>query len=106
MKYKDLYNEWRSDPEQFWMHAAKNINWVKFPTFALDDTKKPFYRWFPDGEVNTCYNAIDRHVIDGKGEKIAIIYDSAIRGIKEKISYKQLLKKVTKFAHALKTEWS
>ena len=50
MKYKDLYNEWRSDPEQFWMHAAKNINWVKFPTFALDDTKKPFYRWFPDGE--------------------------------------------------------
>ena len=103
MKYKDLYNEWRSDPEQFWMHAAKNINWVKFPTFALDDTKKPFYRWFPDGEVNTCYNAIDRHVIDGKGEKIAIIYDSAIRGIKEKISYKQLLKKVTKFAHALST---
>ena len=101
MRYKDLYNEWKNDPDKFWINAAQNIDWIKFPSFALDSSNKPFYKWFPDSLVNTCFNAIDRHVIKGNGDKTAIIYDSAIRGIKEKITYSQLLKKVTKFAHAM-----
>ena len=101
MRYKDLYNEWKNDPEKFWTNAAQNIDWIKFPSFALDSSNKPFYKWFPDSLVNTCFNAIDRHVLKGKGDKTAIIYDSAIRGIKEKITYSQLLERVTKFAHAM-----
>ena len=101
MRYEDLYNEWKNDPEKFWINAAQNIDWIKFPSFALDSSNTPFYKWFPDGLVNTCYNAVDRHVIKGKGEKTAIIYDSAIRSVKEKITYSQLLERVTKFAHAM-----
>ena len=86
MRYEELYNEWKYDPEKFWINAAQNIDWIKFPSFALDSSKTPFYKWFPDGLVNTCYNAVDRHVIKGKGETTAIIYDSAIRSVKEKIT--------------------
>ena len=82
MRYEDLYNEWKNDPEKFWINAAQNIDWIKFPSFALDSSNTPFYKWFPDGLVNTCYNAVDRHVIKGKCEKNAIIYDSAIRSVK------------------------
>ena len=54
MRYEDLYNEWKNDPEKFWINAAQNIDWIKFPSFALDSSNTPFYKWFPDGLVNTC----------------------------------------------------
>ena len=72
MRYEDLYNEWKNDPEKFWINAAQNIDWIKFPSFALDSSNTPFYKWFPDSLVNTCYNAVDRHVIKGKGEKMQL----------------------------------
>ena len=72
MNYKDTYSSWESDPENFWMEAAKAIDWYKFPSRALNKGREPFYSWYSDGEVNTCFNAVDRHVEAGLGKKIAI----------------------------------
>ncbi len=65
-----------SDPEGFWREAAAAITWYHEPSTVLDDTSAPFYRWFPDGELNVCFNAIDRHIDLGRGNQIALIYDS------------------------------
>ncbi len=101
MDYKSIYSSWKSDPERFWMEAAKAIDWVKFPSHALNESRKPFYQWFSDGEVNTCYNAVDRHVEAGLGTKDAIIYDSPVTGGKSKLTFKELLEQTSKFASAL-----
>ncbi len=101
MTYNDVYEGWKSDPEAFWMMAAEAIDWVKKPTKALDASKVPFYEWFSDGVVNTCYNAIDRHVENGRGDQVAIIYDSPITGAAGKTTYSELLVKVASFAGAL-----
>ncbi len=101
MNYKSIYSLWKSNPENFWMEAAKGIDWFKFPSHALNEEKKPFYTWFSDGEVNTCFNAVDRHVERGLGNKTAIIYDSAVTGVKRKLAFSELLEKVAKFAGAL-----
>ena len=101
MGYKDVYESWQSDPEGFWMEAAEGIDWIKKPTRALDDTNAPLYEWFTDGVVNTCYNAVDRHVEAGKGEQVAIIYDSPITGTKDKITFAQLKGRVASLAGAL-----
>ena len=78
MNYAEVYNQWRADPEGFWMNAAKEIDWDKPPSRALSDDNAPLYEWFSDGMVNTCWNAVDRHVEAGRGEQTAIIYDSPI----------------------------
>ena len=82
MTYRELYQSWETDPEAFWMKAADHIDWDRAPSYALDARKAPFYEWYPDAMVNTCYNAVDRHVIAGKGAQAAIIYDSPITGQK------------------------
>ncbi len=64
------------DPEGFWLGAAQAIDWHVPPTRALDASRPPFYRWFPDGELNVCHNALDRHVDAGRGDQAALIYDS------------------------------
>ena len=102
MNYEDTYSSWKSDPEHFWMGAAKAIDWFKFPSHALDESRKPFYTWYSDGEVNTCFNAVDRHVEGGLGKKVAIIYDSPVTGIKRTLTFDELLEKTAKFAGALK----
>ena len=102
MNYGDTYSSWKSDPEHFWMEAAKAIDWFKFPSHALDESRKPFYTWYSDGEVNTCFNAVDRHVEGGLGKKAAIIYDSPVTGIKRTLTFDELLEKTAKFAGALK----
>ena len=86
MAYKDVYEGWKSDPETHWMQAAEAITWDRKPTKALFDDNAPIYEWYSDGMVNTCYNAIDRHVENGRAEQTAIIYDSPITGKKDKIS--------------------
>ena len=90
MTYFDVYKSWKEDPETFWMEAAKAVDWKKFPLQALDKSNPPFYRWFCDGLANTCYNAVDRHVISGLGNKTAIIYDSPVTGRKEYMKRKIL----------------
>ena len=103
MAYSDIYEAWKSDPEGFWMEAAKAIDWIKPPSFALDSTTAPLFCWFTDSQVNTCYNALDRHVENGRAEQTAIIYDSPITGTKKKISYRDLLAQTEQMAGALST---
>jgi propionyl-CoA synthetase len=99
--YREVYSASTQDPNQFWLDAAAAIDWVKQPTKALDDRTAPVYRWYPDAELNTCYNAIDRHVLAGHGDQTAIIYDSAMTGTKKFYTYNELLEKVSAFAGAL-----
>jgi propionyl-CoA synthetase len=101
MTYKDVYQNWQQDPEAFWMQAAKAIDWVKPPSKALFDDNAPYYEWFKDAEVNTCYNALDRHVLAGNGERVALIYDSPVTGVKSKTTYSEMLDQVARFAGAL-----
>ncbi len=99
--YRDIYKNWKKDHLKFWAKQSKAIKWEKKPKKILDDSNIPFYKWFPDGTLNTCYNAIDRHVLSGRGEQDAIIYDSPVTNTKKRITYSQLQYKVSQFAGAL-----
>lgn len=99
--YESVYRASVENPEQFWLEAARAVDWETAPTRALDDSGAPIYRWFPDGELNTCVNAVDRHVAAGHGERTALIYDSAVLGVQEHITYAQLQERVARFAGAL-----
>ena len=101
MGYADVYAAWQADPEAFWMEQAKAIDWDTPPTKALNDSNAPLYEWFTDARVNTCYNAIDRHVENGRGDQAAIIYDSPVTDTKETISYADLQTRVASLAGAL-----
>ncbi|OJX76768.1 propionyl-CoA synthetase [Magnetospirillum sp. 64-120] len=90
------------DPEGFWAEAAKDVTWYKPWDKVLDDSRKPFYRWFTGGEVNTCYNAVDRHVEAGRGAQAAIIYDSPVTDTVKTITYSELQDQVSKFAGLLR----
>ncbi|MDG1868352.1 MAG: propionyl-CoA synthetase [Yoonia sp.] len=102
MTYKDVYNSWRSNPEAFWMDQANAIDWVNPPSRALNDDNAPLYEWYSDAQVNTCYNAVDRHVENGRGDQTAIIYDSPITGTKGKTSYAELQTQTATLAGALR----
>lgn len=104
MTYRELYQSWETDPEAFWMKAADHIDWDRAPSYALDARKAPLFEWYPDAMVNTCYNAVDRHVIAGKGAQAAIIYDSPITGKKDTISYAELRDKTARLAGALRAK--
>ena len=99
--YQTSYDASIADPNAFWLKAAKGIDWIKSPTQALDASAAPVYRWFPDSELNTCFNAVDRHVMAGRGNQAALIYDSAMTGTKKTLTYSQLLEDVSLFAGAL-----
>ena len=101
MSYKKVYNSWKNDPEAFWMTAADAIDWVTKPSKALFAGRAPLYEWFSDSEVNTCYNAVDRHVLNERGDQKAIIYDSPMTGTKYSITFSELLEKVSVLAGAL-----
>ena len=101
MGYAEIYAGWKADPEAFWMEAARAIDWVKPPSRALDDSNAPLYQWFTDSEVNTCWNAVDRHVEAGHGERRAIIYDSPVTDTKTAITYAELQTRVASLAGAL-----
>ncbi len=102
-KYQTAYDESIKNPDKFWGDAGQDIAWHKKYTTVLDSSNQPFYRWFPDGEMNTCYNAVDVHVENGRGEQAAIIYDSPMTDTSEKITYNQLLEQVSKFAGGLRS---
>ena len=104
MSYKKVYNSWKNDPEAFWMTAADAIDWVTKPSKALFADSAPLYEWFSDSEVNTCYNAVDRHVLNGGGDQKAIIYDSPMTDTKSSITFSELLEKVAVLAGALKNK--
>jgi len=99
--FDNLYRHSIADPEAFWRDAAEGIEWFKKPATILDDSKSPFTRWYPDGELNACYNAVDHHVITGRAEQAAIIYDSPVTDNSETISYGELQERVALFAGVL-----
>ena len=101
MTYADVYNGWKNDPEAFWMEAAEAVDWIKKPSRALFAEDAPIYEWFKDGVVNACYNAVDRHVENGRGEQTAIIYDSPVTDTKETISFTDLQSRVSLLAGGL-----
>lgn len=101
-RYDGVFQESISDPNGFWGKAAENISWYKKWEKVLDDSKNPFYRWFSGGELNTCYNALDRHVENGRAEQVALIYDSPVTNTIQKFTYRELLDQVSLFAGALR----
>ncbi|MFB9149682.1 propionate-CoA ligase PrpE [Roseovarius ramblicola] len=102
MGYKEIYERSLADPEGFWLEQAEAIDWTRKPSKALFDDNAPLYEWYSDGLVNTCWNAVDRHVEAGRGAQAAIIHDSPVTGIKQKISYAQLRSRVARLAGALR----
>ncbi len=100
--YQSAYAQSMADPNEFWGNAAKLVKWDKNPKVILDDSNPPLYRWFSDGMLNTCYNALDRHVIDGRADQPAVIHESAITGKSLTLTYAQMLEKVARFAGALR----
>ena len=101
-RLSDLVHE-RSlkDPDGFWAEAAQSIDWYGRWDRVCDESRAPFYRWFPGAEVNTCYNAIDRHVARGRSAQPAVIYDSPVTGTVSTLTYGELLDRVSGFAGAL-----
>ena len=87
--------------KQHWEKLAREIFWYEVPSEILDDKAPPFYRWYPDGVTNACYNALDVHVNDGRGEQLALIYDSPVTNTKSSFTYSALLDRVARFAGAL-----
>ncbi len=101
MTYAAEYNAWKENPEAWWMTQADAIDWDDAPTQALFDRGNNIYEWFADAKVNTCWNAVDRHVVAGRGNQVAIIYDSPITGAKSKTTYAELQTQVAAFAGGL-----
>ncbi len=99
--YRQLFDASVADPCAFWAQAARAVTWTRAPQRILDDSHPPFYRWFPDGELNTCANALDRH-IDERGDQAALIYDSPVTGTQRVYTYRELLDETARFAGVLR----
>ncbi|WP_084518015.1 propionyl-CoA synthetase [Microtetraspora niveoalba] len=102
MPYADVHARSVEDPEGFWMEAASAVTWHREPDRALDSSRPPFYRWFPGGELNTCHNALDRHVEAGHGDRLALVHDSPVTGTCRRFTYAELLDRVARFAGVLR----
>jgi propionyl-CoA synthetase len=100
--YRDAYRASIEEPEAFWRDQAPLVSWFSKPGEILDRSRPPFYRWYPDATLNTCYNALDRHVVAGHADRDALIYDSPVTGTKERYTYADLLERVASFAGALR----
>ena len=85
-----VYAQWAKDPERFWAEAGEAVHWYKRWDRVLDGSRAPFYRWFPGGVVNSCYNALDRHVEHGRADQPALIYDSPVTGTIKTFTYREL----------------
>jgi propionyl-CoA synthetase len=101
MSYEEIYARSMEDPEGFWGEAAADIDWYKPWDKVLDDSNKPFYRWFAGGELNTCYNAVDRHVENGRADQLALIHDSPVTNSQQTYTYAELRDAVAGFAGAM-----
>ncbi len=102
-RYEQTLHRARTDPEGFWAEAAEAISWRRRWDRVLDDANPPFYRWFAGAEVNTCYNAVDRHVEDGRGSQPALIHDSPVTGTKRTLSYSDLQEQTARLAGVLRS---
>src|SRR6266699_2818049 len=101
MGYAETYRRSLAEPEAFWAEAAAAIDWERRWDRVLDDTRPPFYRWFAGARLNTCWNALDRHVAAGRGERVALIWDSPVTGSIERFTYREMRDRVARVAGAL-----
>ena len=101
-RYKEAWQRSIEDPAGFWAEAARAISWHREPTVVLDDSSAPFFKWFPDGQLNTCFNAVDRHVAEGRGGQAALVYDSPVTGTTATYSFAELRDEVARAAGALR----
>jgi propionyl-CoA synthetase len=99
--YQNSYEQSLNSPDEFWRNAAKAIDWDQPATKILDDSNAPIYRWFTGAKLNTCYNALDRHVKNGRADQAALIYDSPVTDTKRTYSYQELLDEVSRLAGVL-----
>ena len=99
--YEQTYTRSIKDPTDFWADAAEDVHWYRKWDKVLDDSRPPFYRWFQGGQVNSCYNALDLHVENGRADQLALIYDSPVTGTVKTFSYRELLDQVARFAGVL-----
>ena len=100
-RYQEIYRRSLEDPDGFWAEAATAIDWDEPWERVLDDSQAPFYRWFSGGRLNTCHNALDRHVEGGRGDQLALIYDSPVAGTAARFTYRELRDEVARFAGVL-----
>jgi propionyl-CoA synthetase len=100
-RYEEVFRRSIEDPEAFWGQAAQAIDWYVEPKQVLDDSRPPFYRWYVGGELNTCHNALDRHVDTGRADQLALIYDSPVTQVVKKFTYRELRDEVASFAGVL-----
>ena len=99
--YRQTYDRWRADPQAFWAEAARDIVWIKPPERIFDPEAGVYGRWFPDARCNACFNALDRHVEAGRGDEIALYYDSPVTATKRAIAYRELLDETATLGAAL-----
>ena len=104
-RYPEVYARWQRDPLGFWGEAAHAIDWIEKPKTVFDPEAGVYGRWFPDGVCNTCYNAVDRHVIAGRGQQPAIVYDSPVSNTKQTITYAALQTKTEILAGILEKDF-
>ena len=102
--YADVYANWQNDPEGFWADVAEDVHWYKPYDKVLDDARPPFYRWFAGGVVNTCYNALDYHVENGRADQFALIYDSPITDTIKRYTYRELRDEVARLAGVIQSQ--
>jgi propionyl-CoA synthetase len=98
----ELHRASLADPDGFWAEAARAIDWTVSPEAVLDRSRPPFYRWFPDGELNTAWNCVDRHVAGGRAEQLALVYDSPVTDQVRRYTYRELQAEVARLAGALR----
>jgi propionyl-CoA synthetase len=101
--YSEAFERSITDPAGFWGEHAGLVDWITRPRQVLDDSRPPFYRWFPDATLNTCYNALDRHVVGGRADQPALIHDSPVTGTTTTLTYAALLEQVAAFAGVLRS---
>ncbi|GAA4945397.1 propionyl-CoA synthetase [Actinoplanes utahensis] len=100
--YREAYERSVTDPAGFWRDAAGAVDWIRPPDRILDDSEAPIFRWFPGATLNTCHNALDRHVHSGRGDQPALIHDSPVTGTARTWTYRELRDEVAVFAGALR----
>ena len=101
-RYQEIYDGWKRNPDAFWGGAAKAIDWFRPADKVFDASLGAYGRWFPGAKVNTCHNAVDRHVASGRGDQAAVIYDSPVTGTKQIFSYADLLTEVQALAASIR----
>ncbi|MFT5048530.1 MAG: propionyl-CoA synthetase, partial [Porticoccaceae bacterium] len=102
--YLEQHQRSLAEPSKYWLDKANDVHWYKKPTQGVDTSSSPFNIWFADGEINACYNAIDVHVANGRGDQVALIHDSPITDSHKTLTYSQLQDQVSRFAGVLVSE--